>query len=90
MPPDRAARVIDALDHLRVAPDGPTLAPSGALTGPRELVREMLTVAIDEAAEALSRDCTRLLLGTGSAAEVRTGVAELSGLLDLLEAVESA
>jgi hypothetical protein len=80
--------VIDALDHLQAAPDGPTLAPSGELSGPRGLVREALTVAIDEAAEALGAACTRLLRGTGSAAQVRAGVAELSGLLDLLEMAE--
>lgn len=88
MPPDRVARVLDALRHLEVAAGGPTLTPSGELTGPRELLREVLTVAIDEAAETLSGRCTRLLRGTGSAAEVRAGIEELSGLLDLLDSVE--
>jgi hypothetical protein len=80
----------DALEHLQVAADGPTLAPSGELTGPRARVLEVLTVAIDEAAEALGSDCSRLLRGTGSAAQVRAGVAELNGLLDLLESVDDA
>jgi hypothetical protein len=88
VPPDRAARVSDALGHLEAAVDGPTLAPSGELTGRRAQVRELLTVAIDEVAEALGGECTRLLRGTGSAAEVRAGVEELSGLLELLERAE--
>jgi hypothetical protein len=88
VPPARAARLRDALGHLQAAADGPTLAPSGELTGPRALVRELLTVAIDEAGEALGGECTRLLRGTGSAAEVRAGVEELGELLELLERTE--
>jgi hypothetical protein len=87
VPPDRAARVRDALEHLRAAAERPELTPSGELTGPRALVRELLAAAIDESGEALARDCTELLRGTASAARVRAGVAELTALLDLLDSV---
>jgi hypothetical protein len=102
VPPDRVARVIDALEHLAAAAEDVALdgdpseadvapRPPGVarkLTGPRSRVREILTVAIDEAAETLAGEATRLLRGTGSAARVRAGVAEVSGLLDLLDSVE--
>jgi hypothetical protein len=78
----------DALEHMHAAAGRATLAPSGELTGPRTVLRELLAVAIDEAAEALGGDCTRLLRGAGSVDEVRAGVAELSGLLDLLERID--
>lgn len=76
----------DALEHLGMAP----LTESGELTARRDLLREVLTVAIDDVADALGGHATRLLRGTGSAAEVRAGVEELSGLLDLLDSVEGA
>jgi hypothetical protein len=95
VPPDRVARLVDALEHLSAAAGEPaaaehrdSLARSGRLTAPRDLLRELLTVAIDEAAEALSGHCTRLLRGTGSREPVRAGVDELGALLDLLDTVE--
>jgi alkylhydroperoxidase family enzyme len=88
VPPDRVARVLDALEHLHVAGDREVLARSGELTAPRKQLVEVLAAAIDGAADELSGHATRLLRGTGSAAEVRAGVAELSGLLDLLDRVE--
>jgi hypothetical protein len=88
VPPARAARLLDALEHLGAATERDALAQSGDLTGPRALLHEALTVAIDEAAEALSGHCTALLRGTGSAVRVRAGVEEVSGLLDLLDGVE--
>jgi hypothetical protein len=84
VPPERVARVRDALEHLGMEP----LTASRQLTVRRELLREVLTVAIDEVADALGGQATRLLRGGGSVAEVRAGVDELSGLLDLLESVE--
>jgi hypothetical protein len=90
VPPERVARVVDALEHLQVCGRRPGLAPSGELTGPRELVREVLTVSIDEAAETLSGSCSRLPRGTGAAAEVRACVEELSTLLDQLDGVAGA
>lgn len=86
VPPERVARVRDALEHLGMAP----LTELGELTARRELLREVLTVAIDDVADALGGQATRLLRGIGSAAEVRAGVEELSGLLDLLDTVERA
>jgi hypothetical protein len=88
VPPDRVARLLDALDHLRVEADRDALSRSGELTATRREVHEVLIVAIDEAGEALSGHCTSLLRGTGSAAPVRDGVEELGGLLDLLDSVE--
>jgi hypothetical protein len=82
------ARILDALVHLEDAADREVLTRSGQLTAPRAVLREVLAVAIDEAAEALSGACTALLRGTGSAGEARARVEELSGLLDLLESVE--
>jgi hypothetical protein len=88
VPPARVARLIDALEHLELPEGGPDLARSGELTGPRAQVREALLVAIDDAADSLSGQCTALLRGTGSAAQVRDGLDELTGLLDLLGSVD--
>jgi hypothetical protein len=78
--------VRDALEHLGMAP----LTESRELTAERQLLREVLAVAIDDVADALGGQATRLLRGSGSAAEVRARVEELSGLLDLLDGVERA
>lgn len=88
VPPARVARLLDALEHLEIPGGRPALARSGELTAPRAQVREVLLVAIDDAADGLSGQCTALLRGTGSAAQVRAGVEELSGLLDLLGSVD--
>ena len=58
------------------------------LTAPHGLLREVLAVAIDETADRLSRDSTRLLRGESAAAtELRAGLNELGALLDLLDLV---
>jgi hypothetical protein len=88
VPPARVPRLLDALEHLQIPQGSPALTRTGELTARRGQVREVLLVAIDDAADALSSDCTRLLRGTGSAAQVRAGVEELSGLLDLLGSVD--
>jgi hypothetical protein len=88
VPPDRVARLTDALEHLSMRAQREALATSGELTAPRERVREALVVAIDEAADDLDGRATGLLRGTGSPAEVRAGVEELSDLLDLLDTVQ--
>ena len=103
MPTDRLAGLAGALEALRTTRTGAERAPLDdlardlaaatgrapvALTARRDLLRELVVVAIDEAGEALGGRCTRLLRGDGSGAEVRAGVAELRGLLDLLDAVE--
>jgi hypothetical protein len=56
------------------------------LTAPRSLIREMLLVAIDEAGEALAGRCTGLLRGDTSVADLRASLADLSGLIELLDA----
>ena len=88
VPPARVARLLDALEHLEIPEAREGLARSGELRASRRQVREVLLVAIDEAADGLSGHCTALLRGTGSAAQVRAGVEELSGLLDLLAGVD--
>jgi hypothetical protein len=105
LPAESTAGLVDALDHLRTtaAPDrrapldglardlATAVAPAGPseLTARRDLLRELLAVAIDEAADRLGRHGTRLVRGEAAADELRAGVAELSRLLDLLETVEA-
>jgi hypothetical protein len=84
VPPARVARLLDALEHLEIPEARPALARSGELTALRPQLRELLLVAIDEAADGLSGECTALLRGSGSVAQVRAGVEEVSALLDLL------
>lgn len=45
-------------------------------------------MAIDELGETLSEHCTRLLRGGGPPGELREQIAELNGLLDLLERID--
>lgn len=103
MPTDRLAGLAGALEALQTSRTGAERAPLDdlardlaaatgqapvALTAGRNLLRELLVVAIDEAGEVLGGRCARLLRGEGSGGDVRAGLAELSGLLDLLDAVE--
>jgi hypothetical protein len=103
VPTDRLAGIAGALEALRSTDAGAGRAPLDdlgralaaatgqapvALTARRDLLRELLVVAIDEAGEALRGRCTCLLRGEGSGADVRAGLEELSGLLELLDAVE--
>jgi hypothetical protein len=106
LPAELASGLVDALDHLRAgaAPHrgaslddlGRQLAaapPAGGpleLTARRDLLSELVAVAIDEAADRLGRHGTRLVRGEASAAELRAGLVELSGLLDLLETLDAA
>jgi hypothetical protein len=92
------AGLLDALQHLEASTASvsrPWLdrlledLATGRVTAPRDLLREVLLVAIDEAAETLNGYCTRLLRGGGSIDEVRAGLAELTGLVDLLERLPS-
>jgi hypothetical protein len=106
VPPERVARLIDALQHLRLASTalprasldalGRALAATRAAPGrsieveaPRAVLRELLAVAIDEAGETLGGSCTALLRG-GSLSGVHSGLAELDGLVELLETVDAA
>jgi len=60
-----------------------------ALSAPRGDLHELLLVALDEAAETLAGACADLLRTRGSLAEVHSRLAELGGLVDLLETVEA-
>jgi hypothetical protein len=94
VPADQAAGLAGALEQLRDVSEAGRRErleellrelEGGTLTAPRELLAELLAVAIDEAGEALSERCTALLRGSASVAEVRARFATLGGLLDLLE-----
>jgi hypothetical protein len=101
LPAGLVSGLVDALDHLRTGAGadrraelddlGRDLAGSGPLevTARRALLGELLAVAIDEAADELSRQSTLLLRGQASAAAVRAGLAQVSGLLDLFETVDT-
>jgi hypothetical protein len=101
LPADLVSGLVDALNHLRTGSGADRraelddlardLAGSGPLevTARRALLGELLAVAIDEAADALSRQSTLLLRGQASAAAVRAGLAQVSGLLDLFEMVDT-
>jgi hypothetical protein len=86
-PADLVPGLVDALEHL-TGPDAARLAAAlragGAVSARRDLLHEMVRVAIDEAGERVGQGCTRLVRGEGSASELRALVAQLSGLLDLL------
>jgi hypothetical protein len=86
IPADLVPELIGALEHAS-SPEAVDLA-GDQLTGRRDLLTELMTVAIDEAGERVGLASTRLLRGEGSAAELRARVATLAGLLDLLESVE--
>jgi hypothetical protein len=99
LPAGLAAPLADALRHLREAATRERAAAfdelarrlvAGApleLTAPRDALRELLAVAIDEAGERVSRDSSRLLRGDPVAADLRAALEELGALLDLLETV---
>jgi hypothetical protein len=86
IPADLVSELIGARDHLS-SPEGLDVA-DGRLTARRDLLDELIRVAIDEAGDQAGLAGGRLLRGEGSAAELRARVATLSGLLDLLDAVE--
>jgi len=87
--------LVDALDHLRSSSVAErqgaleelasALAVGGPLRAPRDVLHELLTVAIDEAGERVSRAATRLVRGEGSVRELRGEVGRLTELLALLE-----
>ena len=97
LPADLVSGLVDALDQLRSTASAERsgaldelasqLAAGGPLRARREVLGELLTVAIDEAGDRVGRESTRLLRGDGSAAGVRAEAGVLSGLLELLEDV---
>jgi hypothetical protein len=102
LPDALAAPLADALEHLRevasgdraAALDGLADALAGEtprdLTGPPEVIRELLAVALDEAGERVSDASTRLLRGEDTTAELRSSLSEASALLELLERSSAA
>lgn len=101
VPSEQEPRLREALNELRRTRDESRLerliadldalsARSGTLqiTGPRDLLREGLLVAIDELGDSLSERCTQLLRGAGSPAELREDVRGLDELLALLVSIE--
>jgi hypothetical protein len=87
--------LVDALEHLRQSgrADLDALARqldvSGPLVGRRELLGELLAVAIDEAGDRIGSRSTGLLRGEGLAGELRAPLAELGDLLDLYETLDA-
>jgi hypothetical protein len=96
LPAGLAAPLADALQHLRDSATGERAttfqklgrqAATRKLTAPRDTLRELLAVAIDEAGEGVSRHSSRVLRGDATAAELRAALDEMGALLDLLETV---
>ena len=89
LPPELAAPVSDALEHLRTARSGERGARLDGveLSAPRDTLRELLAVAIDEAGERVRSASTGLLRGDCGLAELRAELIQLGALLDLLETV---
>ena len=87
--------LVDALEHLRPSRGADLdalarqLAEGGPLVARRDLLGELLAVAIDEAGERIGSRSTGLLRREGSAAELRAPLAELGGLLDLYEGLDA-
>lgn len=87
--------LVDALEQLRQSGHAGLealarqLAEGGPLTARRDLLGELLAVAIDEAGDRIGARSTGLLRGEGSAGELRPPLAELGGLLDLYELLEA-
>jgi hypothetical protein len=87
--------LVDALEHLRPSRRADIdalarqLADGGPLTARRDLLGELLAVAIDEAGERIGSRSTGPLRGEASAGDLRAPLAELGGLLDLYEGLEA-
>ena len=101
LPAGLVSALVDAVDQLeRTARDerraalgrlaGELAAAPARVTARRDLLRELVAVAVEETAERVALASNRLLRGEASAAAVRELVARLSGLLDLLDAVDGA
>jgi hypothetical protein len=84
----QAAALSEALLHMHRADSVRQRPVSGEgvveVTGTPTELREAALVAIDEAAERLSRLCTALLRGEGSGAEAIAQATAVRDLLDLL------
>jgi hypothetical protein len=97
LPADLVPGVVDALDHLRDSAAAGRrgeldaleagLSAGATLTARRDLLGELLAVAIDEAGERVAGAGSRLLRGECGAAELRTALDRLGGVLDLYDSV---
>jgi hypothetical protein len=99
LPAGLVSALVDAVDQLeRTARDerraalgrlaGELAAAPARVTARRDLLRELVAVAVEETAERVALASNRLLRGEGSAEAVRAPLGELNGLLDLLDAVD--
>jgi hypothetical protein len=87
--------LVDALEHLRPSRGADLdalarqLAEGGPLVAHRDLLGELLAVAIDEVGERIGTRSTGLLRRDASVGDLRVPLAELGGLLDLYEGLEA-
>jgi hypothetical protein len=98
LPADLVPWLVDALDHLRGSAAAEhrseldavaeTLSAGATITARRDLLGELLAVAIDEAGERVAGAGRRLLRGEGDAAGLRAEVDALGRLLVLFEGVD--
>ncbi len=97
LPADLVPGFVDALDHLRPSAAAErraelddvsaSLAAGATITARRDLLGELLAVAIDEAAERVAGAGSLLLRGEGAAAGLRAELDGLGRLLDLFDGV---
>lgn len=97
LPADLVPGFVDALDHLRASAAAERraeldelaarLSGGATVTTRRELLGELLAVAIEEAGERVANAAARLLRGEGGAAELRAAIDGVGRLLDLFEGV---
>jgi hypothetical protein len=97
LPADLVPGFVDALDHLRASAAAErraelddvaaSLSGGATVTARRDLLGELLAVAIEEAGERVASAGARLLRGEGGAAELRAAIDGVGRLLDLFESV---
>jgi hypothetical protein len=99
LPDGVAARLADALEQLRETASGERLTAlervadrlaGGELSGPPDLLRELIAVALDVAGEQIAGASTRLLRGEDTTADLRSLLSEASALVDLIERSSAA
>jgi hypothetical protein len=97
LPADLVPGLVDALDHLRGSAAAErraeldavatTLSGGATITARRDLLGELLAVAIDETGERVAGAGGRLLRGEGAVVELRAELEGLRRLLDLYDGV---
>jgi hypothetical protein len=97
LPADLVPGLVDALDHLRGSAAterraeldavATSLSAGPTITARRDLLGELLAVAIDETGDRVAGASGRLLRGEGAAGELRAALEGLGRLLDLFEGV---